>query len=108
MKMLVYTLLITVVFLTGIILGTTNKNFSVHAPERQEVVSDEARQENLSIVNEKKEEELNVDQRTATMVQQPVENKPVFEKAALIIEETSVWVYDQVIQVAYYISEIFI
>lgn len=106
--MLVYTLLITVVFLTGIILGTTNNHFSVHAPEKQEVVSDEAIQDTMPIVNEKKQEKLNVDQDTAKMVQQPVENKPVFEKAALIVEETSVWVYDQVIRVAYSISEIFI
>ncbi|MFB1050756.1 hypothetical protein [Paraliobacillus sp. JSM ZJ581] len=109
MKMLVYVLLIAVIFLTGILLGTTNREFMVQAPKQEKIEVDDTKDVADPIMMDQEQRSDDNQKSTSKSNQEDIsKNKPAIEKAALMIEETVIWVYDQAIQVAYNISEIFV
>ncbi|CQR46901.1 hypothetical protein BN1058_01185 [Paraliobacillus sp. PM-2] len=107
MKMLVYMLLIAVVFLTGMLFGTKNNQMMVQESNQQIIESRDEEQKAVSVTIDR-EQQSNVNQNRIAQQKSFSDNKPLIEKVAIFIETTSVWAYDQVIQAAYHISEIFV
>ncbi|GAA5415564.1 hypothetical protein Pryu01_00595 [Paraliobacillus ryukyuensis] len=103
MKSIIYLLLIVVVFLSGLLIGGNNNQSVVQEPIKQTMVNTVQPANPASLVQENTENKA---------VAQPRNNKnqsiPVTEKAAKVVENTSVWFYDRLLQATYQFSELFI
>ncbi len=102
MKSIIFLLLFVVVFLGGMLFGTKNSQEVVQVSPQQEIETVEEKKQ-VIVVPEREQE-----RDTVTTTQISSDKKTMTEKVAKTLENTSIWVYDQVIHVAYSISELFI
>lgn len=100
MKVIAYLLLILVFFLSGVLWGNRDEAVNV----------DQTREQNQQNEYEFGTSETETEhlESHSLAVQESQTSSTTTEQAAQVIERTSVWFYNQIIQAAYQISDFFI